>query len=83
MVKGYVEKIQDFVLRSVGDLDSAYFDYFHMDDETCAILSKGEKDLLVEQEGKIAANRRVTLNFWGVRRDTQEEELDVKWGSSL
>ncbi|KGK29087.1 OmpA family protein [Cellulophaga sp. E6(2014)] len=82
LIEEYNQLLKKHLLRQVTDISEKDFRRFYIDTETHPILTYGEEILKTPLQGRIAANRTVTLNMWGVVRDNQEVEKDIKFGAA-
>ncbi|MFD0992320.1 OmpA family protein [Tenacibaculum geojense] len=78
----YFQRMQHYALRQVSGVRVKDFRYFYVDEDIYPVISKGEEELKEEVKGKIAANRRVSLNVTESVRETKkvEEEIDLGKG---
>ncbi len=82
LVEEYNSYLKQHLLRKVTDISEKDFRRFYIDTEMHPILTYGEELLKKPLQGRVAANRTVTLNMWGVVRDNQEVEKDIKFGAA-
>ncbi len=91
LIEVYFEQMQQYALRNVTHLDQKTFDLFYIDNQTHPILadkgpatvSFGEDNLKIASgdDEKVAANRRITLIPWGIKRDKQKNTTKINLGN--
>ncbi|WP_067150927.1 OmpA family protein [Pseudotamlana agarivorans] len=82
LINRYRIYTKKYVLQEVTDLTLNDFRRFYIDTEAHPILTHGEERLNSPLLGRIAVNRTVTLNMWGVVRNKKEVEKDIVFGEA-
>lgn len=80
LISTYQNEMKAYLLNELRGIKENDFNLFYIDTELYPVLSFGEENLKVQQEGRVAANRRITLRLWQVKVDKQEDEAKINLG---
>lgn len=80
LINDYQTQLKKLLLKKVNGIDEEDFNLFYADTEAHPVLTFGEENLKVEKQGRVVANRRVTLRTWEVTVENQNDEVDINLG---
>jgi len=80
LVSSYIETMKTLALEKVPNVSRKDYRRFYVGSEIYPILSKGEFDLKVKEQGRQAKNRRLSLNLYGIERIVYDAEGKINLG---
>ena len=80
IIKKYQKHIKEYILRHVSGISKEDFKAFYIDTELYPIIAKGEDQLKVQKDGRVAANRRITLNAYGLTKKKEPGKTEINLG---
>lgn len=80
LIKSYQTLMKDYLLNELKGVDEDDFNLFYVDTELYPVLGYGENNQNIQKEGKVAANRRVTLRLWEVKADKRKGKAEINLG---